>query len=127
MAKLEEWQRDLIANVGDKLIADIVADNRSRPSTGGSMIPNKVTVVGAGRVIDGDDVKRGTTGWQPAPSIDNWKPPGLEAMDRMMDQQDAIDRAARARELAEAAAVIRALIEAEREAREEEHQEKKGG
>jgi len=53
------------------------------------------------------------SGWQEPPKVDQWKPDGLEIMDRMMDQQDAIDRAARIRELAGAAAVQRALKPAE--------------
>jgi hypothetical protein len=112
--KLPEWARDLVKNVDDKAVRDIVNDLRSynpSPSQGAAA---KVTVQGAGRVIDGDDVKRGTTGqhgWVKPPQVDQWKPPGLEAMDAMMDQQDAIDKAARAKQLIEAAAQLKALEE----------------
>jgi hypothetical protein len=72
-------------------------------------------VQGAGRVVTGDDGPAhrplDRSGWQEPPKVDNWRPPGVEIMDQMMDQQDAIDRAARARELAAAAAVQRALNE----------------
>ena len=125
--RLPEWARDLARNVDDKQVRDLVSDFRNYSVSPGPPLP-KVTVVGAGRVIDGDDVKRGTTnsnGWQPAPSIDNWRPPGLSAMDAMMDQADALDKAERVRKLAEAAAALRALASAEREAK--ESQDKKEG
>jgi hypothetical protein len=69
-------------------------------------------------VIDGDDVRHGTTGqngWQESPQIRDWRPPGEAAMNRLMNQQDALDRAARAKELAEAARNLKALREAEQE------------
>ena len=31
-------------------------------------------------------------GWVEPPKVDNWRPPGLDIMDRMMDAQDAQDR-----------------------------------
>ena len=43
-------------------------------------------------------------------------------MDRMMDQQDAIDRAARVRELAGASAAQRALAQAAAEAEAKDHE-----
>ena len=113
--RLPQYMADLANAVPTDVVKSLVSDFRRGPaSLGGSTAT--VQVVGAGRVIDGDDVKRGTTsqnGWVEAPSTSNWKPPGLSIMDAMMDQQDAIDRAARARELAEAARNLRALAEAE--------------
>jgi hypothetical protein len=106
--KLPPWAKDLVDCVGTAEIKAIVEDLRSynpSPSQGAAA---KVTPVGAGRVIDGDDIKRGY-GWVKPPQVDQWKPPGLEAMDRMMDVQDAIDKAARAKELIEAAATLAAL------------------
>jgi hypothetical protein len=67
------------------------------------------------------------SGWQEAPKVNDWKPPGLEHMDRMMDQQDAIDRAARIRELAEAAAVQRALKPTEPKKQEPKAPKDRGG
>jgi hypothetical protein len=117
--RLEDYEKDLIANVGDKAVRDIVNDFKNynpSPSMGKAA---KVRLEGAGRVIDGDDVKRGTTGsnngWQEAPSTSNWRPPGLSHMDRMMDEADALDRAQRAAQLVEAARALKALAEAEQE------------
>jgi hypothetical protein len=94
----------------DKTMRDIVADNRNSVFLPAPPSPATVVPVGAGRVIDGGDgaAHRGS-GWTEPPSIDNWRAPGLEHMDRMMDQQDAIDRAARARELGEAARIAKQL------------------
>jgi hypothetical protein len=108
--------------VDTKLVQDIVNDNRPAPRAAPS---STVTVVGSGRVQDFDygpayrpyvppkednapAAERSGSGWVKPPSIDNWRAPGLEHMDRMMDAQDAIDRAARARELAGAAALRKA-------------------
>jgi len=90
--RLPEWQRDLAAAVPDKAVKDLVNDFRRGPPPAG------------------EEVQRGT-GWTEPPKVDQWKPPGLEHMDRMMDAQDAIDRAARARELIEATAIQRAQAE----------------
>jgi hypothetical protein len=38
-------------------------------------------------------------GWVEPPKVADWRAPGLEIMDRMMDQQDALDRAERERKL----------------------------
>jgi hypothetical protein len=112
--KLPPWAVDLVKTVPTDQVRAIVNDLRSynpSPSQGAAA---KVTPVGAGRVIDGDDVKAGTTGsngWVKPPQVNDWKPPGLEAMDRMMDQQDALDKAARAKQLIEAAAQLKAFEE----------------
>jgi hypothetical protein len=126
MAKLEEWQRDLVSNVGDKAVSDLVSDFRNY-SIGPSQGPAaKVTVQGAGVVKDADPgpAYRPYAGWVEAPKVDQWKPPGLSVMDSMMDAQDAIDKAERIRVLAEAIRNTRALVEAERELK--ENQDKKG-
>jgi hypothetical protein len=116
--KLPEWQRDLAAAVPDRLVKEIAADFRSYNPHPAQDPAAKVSVQGAGVVKTGDvgpqhrpiDANATNTGgWQEPPKVDQWKPPGLEHMDRMMDQQDAIDRAARVRELAEAAVVQRVL------------------
>jgi hypothetical protein len=105
--KLPEWQRDLTAAVPDRLVKQIAEDFRRGPPPPGPTLPS-VRVMGAGTVVDGDTAAP-SRGWTEAKSIDTWKPDGLSIMDEMMDQQDAVDRAARVRELAEAAAVQRAL------------------
>jgi len=130
-AELPQYVKDLAEAVPTSVVKDIVNDNRSPPRPAAP--PSNVSIMGAGRVQDFDvgpkyrpyvppkeDDKATTdrSGWREAPKIDNWKPPGLREMDAMMDQQDAVDRAARIRELAEAAAVQRALESAEPKERE---------
>ena len=130
MAKLEEWQRDLVSNVGDKAVRDLVNDFRNY-SIGRSQGPAaKVTVQGAGVVKDADPgpayrpyAEKG--GWVEAPKVDSWRPPGIDAIDAMCSAQDAIDKAERIRVLAEAIRNTRTLVEAEREAK--ESQDKKEG
>jgi hypothetical protein len=120
--RLPEYMRDLTAAVPDRLVKEIAADFRSYNPHPAQDPSAKVSVQGAGVVKTGDvgpqhrPVDTSATnsgGWQEPPKVDAWRPPGVEHMDRMMDQQDAIDRAARVRELAEAAAVQRALKPAE--------------
>ena len=116
--KLPEWQRDLTAAVPDRLVKEIAADFRSYNPHPAQDPSARVSVQGAGVVKTGDvgpqhrPVDPSATnsgGWVEPKSIDTWKPDGLSIMDEMMDQQDAIDRAARVRELAAAATVQRAL------------------
>jgi hypothetical protein len=111
-SKLPEWQRDLEQAVPTDLVKQIVEDFRRGPPPAGPTLPS-VRVMGAGTVVDGDSVPAPTRGWVEAKPLDQWKPDGLEICDALVDQQDAIDRAARVRELAEAAAVQRALKPAE--------------
>jgi hypothetical protein len=103
MSSIPQWQLDMARAVGDDLMRSIVEDHRrGPPSPGSSSTPSNVTVVGSPRVVSGNDgVAHG--GWREPPSIDKWKPPGLEIMDRVADHFAAIDRAERARQLAEAA------------------------
>ena len=120
-AALPEWQRDLVRNVGTDQVRDIVNDFRNYSPTPRADPNARVLPVGAGRVIDGNDTpvaSTGTGGWVEAPKVDNWRPPGVDLCDRLMDQADAIDRAERIRQLAEAAAVQRALKAAEPKAQE---------
>jgi hypothetical protein len=128
----DDFVRRSLRACPNDLMRQIVADNRGDFPRSGSMIPNKpsagkVIPEGAGRVVGGPDVPVASTGtgWAESPQVNDWKPPGLSIMDRMMDQQDAIDRAARLRELAEATAVQRA--EAEIKQREEEEAKKQKG
>jgi hypothetical protein len=113
-----EWMMDLARNVDTDQLKAIVKDLRGynpSPSMGAA---SKATPVGAGRVIDGDDVKRGTTGWVKPPQVNDWRPPGEAALNRLMDQEDLNFRAQRIRELAETAATRRVLAEAEKELKE---------
>jgi hypothetical protein len=107
------WVRDLTRVVNTDLMQDIVNDFRNYSPTPRADPSAKVIPQGAGRVVDADvgpaHRPLDRSGWQEPPKVDAWKAPGVEIMDQMMDQQDAIDRAARARELAAAAAVQRAL------------------
>jgi hypothetical protein len=100
------------------VLRDIINDNRGDRPTSGSMIPNqkpsKVVPVGAAKVTTPGEPARGT-GWVKPPQVDQWRPPGVDICDELMDQQDRIDRAARIRELAGAQHSQR-LAEAAREA-----------
>ena len=114
----DDFVRRSLRACPNDLMRQIVADNRGDFPRSGSMIPNKpsagkVIPEGAGRVVGGPDVPVASTGtgWAESPQVNDWKPPGLSIMDQMMDQQDAIDRAARVRELAEGAALSRAEAE----------------
>jgi hypothetical protein len=83
----------------DRVLRAIVADNRNpvHPSDPGG----KVGVAGAGEVVTGNDgaAHTPTRGWAEARSIAEWRAPGLEIMDRLVDLQDAIDRAEREAQL----------------------------
>jgi hypothetical protein len=85
----------------DHVVRAIVADNQRAAQSLGPPA-DAVSVVGAGAVVTGTDGPAHTPGrgWRDTPSIEHWRPPGLEIMDRMVDQQDAIDKAALARRLA---------------------------
>jgi hypothetical protein len=118
--RMPEWMADLVRNVGDKAVRDIVNDFRSYNPHPTQDPRAKVSVQGAGRVVTGDDGAAhrplDRSGWTEPPKVDSWRPPGVEIMDQMMDQQDAIDKAQRIKELAEAAAVQRAMKPAESKA-----------
>jgi hypothetical protein len=72
----------------NSIIRDIVADSRRSPPSQPSSAMADVH----------DQASRqypthSKGGWVDAPSIDNWRAPGINIIDRMMDQQDRIDRA----------------------------------
>jgi hypothetical protein len=109
--KRPEYVNDLIKACPNDLMKSIVEDNRSRPSSGGSMLP-KVSVVGAGRVSTPDigpayrpyqepaPEPADRSGWRDTPQL---KPPdGVALVDQLVDQQDLLDFAARAQEQAAA-------------------------
>ena len=108
---LPEWQRDMARAVDDKLMRDLVNDFRNY-----SPVPRPegpaatVRVTSAGAVASGDDgAKHRGSGWTEPPSIDSWRAPGLEIMNRLVDEQDAIDKAKRALELGQAAHINKQL------------------
>jgi hypothetical protein len=127
--QIPEWMRDCVNVVGDDLMRSIVNDFRRGPPPPGPTLP-KVTVQGAGTVVTGTDGAKHTPhqeqgGWVKPPQVDAWKPPGLEHMDRLMDQADALDKAERIRKLAEVAAVKRVKAELLKEHEEPKPSEKK--
>jgi hypothetical protein len=120
---------DLARNVPTDLMQQIVADNRSRPSTGGSMLPqNKVVPVGAGKVSTPDigpkyrryeepptEETADRSGWREGRAL---RPPdGVREVDLLCDQADLLDRAERIAKLVEAAKNLQVLKEAEAEAK----------
>jgi hypothetical protein len=111
-----EWVNDLRRVADDKLVKQIAEDFRNyNPSPRSSLSPPAtVQVVGAGRVVGGDEAQpvAGTgSGWADSPQIKDWRAPGIDYVDAMCDAQDRVDRAARARELIEAAAIKKAEAE----------------
>ena len=125
-AKLPEYMSDLVEAVPTDLVRQIVGDFRSyNPAPRSLTPPATVQIQGAGRVVSADDapVASTGTGWTEAPKVDAWRPPGVDLCDKLMDAQDAIDKAERIRQLAEASAVRRA--EAEIRQREEEELKKR--
>jgi hypothetical protein len=131
MANLPEWMRDCIGAVDTKLMRQIAEDFRRGPPPPGPTLPT-ATPIDAGRVVTGTDGAAHTPhrGWQEPPKVDDWRPTGSAggqaAIDAMMDQQDAIDRAARIRQLAEAGLLLRPR-EVKKPEEDKERQEKKGG
>jgi hypothetical protein len=98
-----QYWRDLVRAVPTSVVQDIVADNRNRPSSGGSVLPT-VKVLGAGTVVTGTDGAAHTPaqnhGWTEPPRTENWRAPGIDIIDRLVDQQDERDLEARCREQA---------------------------
>jgi hypothetical protein len=83
--RIEPWERDLAKAVPDRVIREIVSDNRSRsgPSSIAATASNKRTYE------DGEPQERGT-GW--AKEVPIRPPDGVDLIDRLVDAQDAIDR-----------------------------------
>lgn len=115
---LQPWEREALRVCNTDLLRDIVNDNRPAPVAAPS---TNVTVVGSGRVQDFDygpkyrpyrppeDDNATTTdrsGWKEGRPL---RPPeGINYVDALCDQADAIDRAERLRKLTETAAIRRA-------------------
>src|SRR5215469_196705 len=98
----DDWLRRARRACPDDVLRDIVNDNRGDFPRSGSMIPNQkpstVVPVGSGKVVDAGSagpVASGGTGWADSPQIRDWRPPGVDICDELMDAQDRLDRAAR--------------------------------
>jgi hypothetical protein len=107
-AERNEQLRRMNEACDSKTLADIVNDNRNSVFLPSPPSPATVVPVGAGKTLTGDD-GAAHRGWVETKSIDDWRAPGLEHMDRLMDQQDRIDKAKLARELSEAARIAKQL------------------
>jgi hypothetical protein len=79
--------REFAAAAPDSLVRDIVNDHRGAPEGPTSIVR---------RARAEQDVERGTGWTKPAPLK---PPPGVSILDRVMDAQDALDRADRERRL----------------------------
>jgi hypothetical protein len=118
--RLPDYMNDLVRNVDTNLVRDIVADNR-HPIHPAQDPSAKVSVQGAGVVKTGDvgpqhrpidtDATTDRSGWVEAKSIDSWRAPGLEHIDRLVDAADLQDRLERVRQLGEAKALVQAEAE----------------
>ena len=88
-----DWLHRARSVCNDKLMADIVNDNRTGPSTYSSPIATPQ----AKRQPSEEPQKPYTHGWvDPTPLR---QPEGLEHVDRLVDMQDKIDAAARAQQM----------------------------
>ncbi|UGY27312.1 hypothetical protein HU675_0011430 [Bradyrhizobium septentrionale] len=75
--------------VGTDALRDIVRDNRRNVHDRPGIIPDTPAAAEKPPV--------GKNGWVEPPKITDWKPPGLDAFERIMDAQDAEDRRERKR------------------------------
>jgi hypothetical protein len=130
--ELPRYVRDLAEAVPTSVVKDIVSDFRSYNPHPARDPSAKVSVQGAGVVKTGDvgpqhrpiDPSATNSGWVEAKSIDSWRAPGLEHIDRLVDAADLQDRLERVKQLGEA----RALAQAEAEIKQQREAEllKKG-
>lgn len=81
----EPFAQRMIEAVGDDTLRSIVRDNLRNVHDRAGMLPDAPPAPAKPPI--------GKGGWVDPPSVADWKPPGLNVMDRMMDAQDAIDRA----------------------------------
>jgi hypothetical protein len=99
------WLQRSLGACSNKMMADIINDNRGDRPTSGSMIPSqpsKVVPVGSGKVVTAgeSEAPQDRSGWRDSPQLR--QPDGVSLVDQLVDQQDLLDFAARARELAAA-------------------------
>jgi hypothetical protein len=109
--RLEEYERDLINAVPDSVLRSLVGDARAH-----NVILSRG---GTGTAKDNQEPPRpNTNGWVNAPSTSKWQAQsGIDAVDRLCDAQDRIDKAERVRQLAETARHLQALAEVDAEAK----------
>ena len=124
------WIEDMRRVVDTRLMQDIVNDFRSYNPHPTQDPSAKVVPQGAGKVVDADVGPQHRpyeqrSGWVTPPQVDQWKAPGIEHVDRLVDERDRLDRAARIRELGAAEHSLR-LAEAAREAEAKEKAPKDG-
>jgi hypothetical protein len=106
---MDEWVRDMCRTVDDRLMKQIAEDFRRPPPPPGPTLPT-VRPVDAAPVKTGSDVVAGNgTGWAESPQVNDWRAPGIDVIDRLVDQQDALDRAARIQELIEAGGQLKKI------------------
>jgi len=84
---LQPWQLEMVETVDDATVRSLVSDFRGGPSQPSS-------IAGAPAV---QHKKQGGSGWNDPLPLSN--PPGVQLADRLMDQQDQIDRIRRKRML----------------------------
>ena len=84
---LQPWQLEMVETVDDATVRSLVSDFRGGPSQPSS-------IAGAPAV---QHKKQGGSGWNDPLPLSN--PPGVNLADRLMDQQDQIDRIRRKRML----------------------------
>jgi hypothetical protein len=107
--RLEPWQIDLIKAVPNDVMRDIAEDRKAH-----NVILSRG---GVGTAKDNQEPPRPNThGWVDAPSTSKWqRESGIDAVDRLCDAQDQIDRAERIRQLAETARHLQAEAEAKKQ------------
>jgi hypothetical protein len=79
--------------VGTDLLRDILRDNRRNVHDRSGILPPETK-----REAPVSRPPTSQNGWVGPPKVADWKPPGLAVMDRMLDAQDARDRAERERQ-----------------------------
>src|SRR6516225_6079032 len=95
----QPWMRDALKVADDALVKALAEDFRNYNPAPRSTLspPATVQIVGAGRVVGGDDKPVASTGsgWADSPEIK--PPPGINLIDEMCAAEDASWRLQRAR------------------------------
>jgi hypothetical protein len=86
LAGLQEWQREMIRPDIDDVMCGVARDNaQGSVHQYRGMLPDQPSAAAKPPV--------GRGGWIDPPQVRDWKPPGLGTFERIMDAQDAQDRA----------------------------------
>ena len=99
-------QRNQRMDADTAFLRQVVADNRGLPPTqalGDGGAAARVGIVGAPTVVTGTDGPKHTGnqhGWAEPQRVDDWRPPGQNIHDMLMDREDRLWRAERAIEQA---------------------------